>query len=84
LTVDFRNSEAHVESITARQLAFSVTESVVLPPLIGGHNMPQFMRLTLLPALRLSPLRWIGATIGAISVWSFLVWSIWQVFYGLF
>ena len=36
ISLAFSELYAHVESITARQLAFSVTESVVLPPLIGG------------------------------------------------
>jgi len=40
--------------------------------------MPHFTR----PALQSSPVRWIGAIAGALSVWSFLIWCIWQVFNG--
>jgi hypothetical protein len=44
--------------------------------------MPQFMRLVR-QTMPSSPLRWIGAIAGALSLWSFLIWCIWQVFDGL-
>jgi hypothetical protein len=44
--------------------------------------MSQSTRLAL-QTLQSLPLRWMGAITVALSVWSFLIWCIWQVFSGL-
>jgi len=60
-----------------------VTESVVLPPLIGGYTMPQSKQL--LPSVRYSPtVPWIGAIATSFLLWLFLVWCILQVSVDLF
>jgi hypothetical protein len=60
-----------------------VTESVVLPPLIGGVTMPQSKLL--LPFVRHAPrVPWIGALATSFLLWVFLVWCILQVSVDLF